>query len=490
MNVVFILLDDTAYDAFAKMPYLASSPDSRWTRFTKCYFNNPYCGPSRCSIYTGRTCSSHGGIDHGSPTVSTMRTFYNTYGDTMLPLLLKERGYRTFHGGKWLNQAPWDKGDTWIPDGYDAYLPQLDDAALGGTHNTGTFIHSPAFVNYALNVNGTVDNVGTTDPWTTTGADDSGRSGEFGSVPRYFTDRLNVQARNFIDDHAGKQMFLWLSERATHGSRLEGGGTGIQAAARHLSPFAVDAPDIASRPGFNPADTAPGWATKPAWVRAKPRLTATEITEEETDQTDQWRSVHSVDETLRDLFTRTKAKSVFDNTVWIITSDNGWLRGEHRLRKKNVCYEPSVRTELWIRHPSAPLANRTSTALIQNIDIFPTICEITGAKAKRAINGQSFLPLVLGTAADSTWRSTAFIESYDVDGRGTPSFKGVITATHKYVELEAFNDGVTTHPAEAELYDLAADPNEVTNVVNDGSYASVKATLQASLDRLKTAAAA
>lgn len=381
-------------------------------------------------------------------------------------------------------EYPFDRGDSYRPPGWSAWFPQLDDQSLGGTHNTSPYIHVPSFVNYALNENETVSNYGTGDPWTTTGADDSGRQI---TTPKYFTDKASVLARQFLQDNAAYPMFLWLSMRATHGSVLPGGGIGIQPANRHLAApggglpsFPIDPATASSRPSFNEADM----SDKPAWMQGKPLQDANV---QDSNQQDQWRCVQAVDEFLRDVTTKLKALAIFDNTVIIVTSDNGWLRGEHRLTKKNVCYEPSIRTELWIRHPAAPLANRTSSALLQNIDICPTVCEITGARNTKPFNGQSFLRNVLN-GDDTGWRDTAFIESYDVDNRGAPAFKGVVTATHKYIELEAFNDGTTTHPAETELYDLAVDPDELMNQAANPALDTIKADLAARLIQLKAAA--
>lgn len=474
-NIVFVILDDAHYDVFPKMPFLWSMPDGRWTRFPFCYFNNPYCGPSRGSIKTGRTCSSTGMIDHGTPTSSSLRTFINNYERDIYAAWVRAVGYRNLHIGKWLNQAPWDKGDLWAHPSYDAWFPQLDDAALGTGHEN----HTPSYVNYAVNENrGRVGVCATSDSWTSTGADATGRV--ITTLTDYFTDKLSSIAQQFIEDNASAPFFAWLSHRATHGSMLEGGGTGIQPAARHLSPFPVDASDIASRPGFNEADV----SDKPAWVRDKPLLSAADITAEQSNQVDQWRCVHAVDESLRDLFAKAKAKGVFDNTIWIFMSDNGWLRGEHRLRKKNVCYEGSIRTELWIRHPEAPIGNQTINALIQNIDLTPFFCTATSAKPSRPMNGMDFTRLVTGAQDPATWRKTAYIESVDVDARGTPGFKGVVTATHKYVELDAFGG----YPAETELYDLVADSGEEVNQTNNASFATIKADLAARLAVLKKAA--
>ncbi len=483
MNVLLGLLDDTHCDAFAQMPYLWSMPDGHWTRFSKATFSNPYCGPSRVAINTGRTSKSSGVINHGiSPTpTNTCQTWDTNNAENVLPVRLRAVGWRTGLTGKWSNGYPWAKGDTYVPPGFDGggWFAQLDDFDLGTTpHNGPTFLHTPAFVNYALCENGVLQNYGTGDPFTTTGSDASGR---VSLIPKYFTDKASVITQGFMD---GPQPWYFnLNERATHGT--------IMVANRHLAAptgglasFSIAAATVHNRPSFNQAAGA-DWNTMPAWVRAKAVADQTAIDAWKTNQQDQWRCVQSVDESLRDIVTKLKALGQFDNTVIIFMSDNGWLRGEHRLEKKNVCYEGSVRTEIWIRHPDAPLTNRTSTALVQNIDVGATIMDIAKVRPPRPMNGQSFLRNVLD-GSDAGWRDTAFIESYEVDDRQAPAFQGVVTSDFKYVELEAFG----AHAAENELYDLTTHPDETRNVVADGAYASALADMQRRLAVLKRAAAA
>ncbi len=473
MNVLVIVLDDTHYDAFAQMPYLSSFPDGRWTVFNKATHSNPYCGPSRIAMNTGRTSASTGTINHGIGEPSTIETWEALNARHLMPVWLRGVGYRTGHTGKYINGYPWNHGDSYIPPGQDSgsWHAQIDDGAPNRTCD---------YINYTLCENGATQLYAAGDPWTTTGADASGRTI---TTPKYFSDKANLLARTHVG--SGSQPWYYnLSERASHGV--------IIVANRHsaaptggLPAFSVASPTVHTRPSFNQAAGA-DWNTMPAWVRAKPLLNTTEINDAKTDQTDQWRAVQSVDEGLRDIVTVLKATSQFDNTVICLLSDNGWARGEHRLQKKNVVYEPSIRTNIWMRHPSAPLANRTSSALVQNTDLGVTICEIAGARPTQAVNGQSFLRLVL-SGTDTGWRQSVYVDSYEVDGRGTPGFTAVVTADgFKYVELDSFS----TFAAEKELYDLNTHPDETRNVINDVAYVGVKADLAQRLNVLRTAAAA
>lgn len=493
MNVILKILDDSHIDIFQKMPFLWSMVDNHWTRFARATYNNPYCGPSRGSMNTGRTCSSTGIINHGIGEPSTIKSWDLTNASHMLPTWLRDVGYRNGHVGKWLNGYPWSKGDLYIPPGNDGlgWSAHLDDQDEGGIHNTAPYIHTPALINYALveTSSGTpvVNNYATGDPWTTTGTNATGR---VLTTPKYFTDKASVLAREFMTNYfLSRKAYYNFSHRATHGVIIPANRHSA-APSGGLSSFPMAPADVHLRPSFNQAD-GPDWNTMPAWIKARPMYNSTEIADFKADQVLSWRAAQAVDESIYDMFQHMKAQGTFDDTVFIFMSDNGWERGEHRLSKKNNEFAGSINNEIWIRHPNAPLENRVSTALVQNVDIAPTICEIAGARPTRPfVGGQSFLKNVL-SGSDVGWRDTAFIESYENDLRGYPGFKAVVTNDFKYVETDAFVQG--GFPAENALYDIRNNspyPDETRNVINDIEYTSVVSDMAQRLAILKKSALA
>jgi arylsulfatase A-like enzyme len=80
-----------------------------------------------------------------------------------------------------------------------------------------------------------------------------------------------------------------------------------------------------------------------------------------------------------------------DNTIIVFAGDNGLALGQHGLLGKQSVYEHSVRVPLLISGPGIP-RGRTSGAFAYLLDIFPTLCELTGVPAPSTIEGQSLAP--------------------------------------------------------------------------------------------------
>jgi arylsulfatase A-like enzyme len=171
------------------------------------------------------------------------------------------------------------------------------------------------------------------------------------------------------------------------------------------------------------------------------------------------------------------------NTYIVFTSDNGIYLGEHRLMDKGAAYNASPRIPLLVRGPGVP-QGATRSQMVLNNDLAPTFADLGGVQVPSFVDGRSLKPL-LTTSSPASWRTAFLIEhrrsveehSYV---RAVPNYDAVRTAQYNYVEYET---------GEKELYDLNADPYELTNI-----YASASPTLlndlKARLDALKSCAGA
>jgi N-acetylglucosamine-6-sulfatase len=209
-----------------------------------------------------------------------------------------------------------------------------------------------------------------------------------------------------------------------------------------------------------------------------------------------------VDDGVKAIVDALQARGELANTLLVFTDDNGFFHGQHRVPSgKVLLYEPSIRVPLLMRGPGVP-KNRHLTQMTANIDLAPTIVAAAKAKAERVLDGKSLLPLL---ARPSTqWGRDLLIE------RGPTGAKRAGTAVGEIGNGDDGNQGKTAAPGdqrfvgihtprfmyaeygngERELYDLAKDPDELTNLAGNAGYASIQSELAARLAKLRTCAGA
>jgi arylsulfatase A-like enzyme len=142
---------------------------------------------------------------------------------------------------------------------------------------------------------------------------------------------------------------------------------------------------------------------------------------------------------------------VLDNTVLVFLSDNGFEWGDHRLTFKGYPYERSIAVPLIIAGPG--VHHGVNRGLASNLDIAPTIADLTGVVPPGPFDGTSLVPALTGTGPVPT--KSVLLEHLSM--RLAPSYCGLRTRRWKYV---AYRGGAD------ELYDLRRDPSELRNLVD------------------------
>ena len=187
-------------------------------------------------------------------------------------------------------------------------------------------------------------------------------------------------------------------------------------------------------------------------------------------------SLQAVDRGVKRVVGAVSRAGELDRTVFVVTSDNGFLKGEHRLAGKGIPYEEGIGVPLAIRVPPAyldtPNPSPRVDELVTNIDLAPTILDLAESKPCanrdlcRRLDGRSLLPLIAGRSNDWPGDRTILIEG---GGKGEPrcDYRGVRTTDEVLLErTEAAADGKGCVAAsEPELYDLRADPFQLENLV-------------------------
>ena len=188
------------------------------------------------------------------------------------------------------------------------------------------------------------------------------------------------------------------------------------------------------------------------------------------------RTLKGADENIGRLLTTLDEEGLTQDTVVICTSDNGYFLGEHALSDKRLAYEESIRIPVVVRYPRLVSPRRLSDLMILNIDVAPTILELAGVSIPSGMQGRSLRPLL--AAQSTTWRTSFLYEYWQESTYLGPTMVGVRTATAKLVRYPG-------HDEWTQVFNLRADPYERYNQATNPQYATLKASLDAALSRLK-----
>jgi iduronate 2-sulfatase len=81
-----------------------------------------------------------------------------------------------------------------------------------------------------------------------------------------------------------------------------------------------------------------------------------------------------------------------DNTIVVLWGDHGWHLGEHAIWGKHALFEESLRSPLIVSHSKLTRGGESTDAVVETLDIFPTLVELTELKTPDFINGVSLVP--------------------------------------------------------------------------------------------------
>ena len=153
------------------------------------------------------------------------------------------------------------------------------------------------------------------------------------------------------------------------------------------------------------------------------------------------------------------ASPLKDNTVIVLWGDHGWHLGDHGMWSKHTNYEQATRIPLLVK-AARQTKGGASGAMVETVDIYPTLCELAGLKTPEKLDGISFAPLVTGKNAQGERDHVTHVFP-----RGNRLGRAIRTPTHRFVEWKTI--GAPADTAEVELYDYAADPLERKNLARE-----------------------
>jgi arylsulfatase A-like enzyme len=95
-----------------------------------------------------------------------------------------------------------------------------------------------------------------------------------------------------------------------------------------------------------------------------------------------------------------------DNTIIMVWGDHGWHLGEHGIWGKATNYEIATRVPLIVSAPGMKARGKSSDALVELLDMYPTLCELAGLSVPHHVEGKSFAPLLHDPNLE--WKKVAF----------------------------------------------------------------------------------
>jgi arylsulfatase A-like enzyme len=424
-NVLVLYADDWRFDTLGcaghpivKTPHIDALA-KKGVRFTQNYVTTSICGVSRASLYTGQWMSRHGNLGFDA---------FKTPWETTYPGVLRKNGFWVGHIGKWHNGAfPQEKYDF--------------GRAYSGKH------------------------------WIT----------EADGSQIHVTKKNEKDALDFFSTRPKDQPFcLTLAFFATHAEDSNPKQFLPQPGSMELyKDVSIPVPSNA---------TEESWKRLPAFFneqnegrnRWKWRFDTPEKYQEMMKN--YYRLATEVDAACGRVIEELKRQDLYENTLVIFTTDNGYFHAEHGLADKWYPHQESIRVPLIIGDPRMPAEKRgrTEENFTLNVDIAPTILSCVGIEIPDSMQGRDIAPLYLSEEKPE-WRREFFYEHSTINNPTfIPASEALVRKDYKYFYWPE-------HKLE-QLFDLNADPQEEHDLLKDPAQAERLVEMRKRFNELKAQA--
>ncbi|HNA98680.1 MAG TPA: sulfatase [Marmoricola sp.] len=465
-NILVIEADDMRVDELRWMPRTRQLLLERGLDFKNSFAPYPLCCPSRTSFLTGKYTHNHHVYSHEDP--YGFRVFDDS---TTIATALQGSGYRTALVGKYLNgygeqrlRGNHRSSLKYVPPGWtdwygsSDHLWQPGDRFRGGTYD---------YFNLVQNINGRI----------------------VGFPGQYTTDVTGQQTRELIGKYSkqAQPWFVWWTPVAPHhgdpiepddpGSvrRDDGGYTHFVTPAR---PHRLQGRfDRAITHGLGLPPNRPAEADvsdKPRYLHVPPANEA-EKTAIRTVSRQRAEALSVLDQQIGRTVSGLRRQGFLGSTVIIFTSDNGYYLGEHRKRQgKITLHEPALRVPLIITGPGITQGDRYDP--VSTVDLAPTIATYAAATLP-GVDGMPLQDLI--NNGDTGWNRAIVTETLIPEDRYTSTHHGLGRQPLNTQGIRLGQWKLTRYSVrhEKELYDLQADPLELTSQHRNPAYKKVLSEL-------------
>lgn len=211
------------------------------------------------------------------------------------------------------------------------------------------------------------------------------------------------------------------------------------------------------------------------WWRKDRGIDGVTAEQADTARTAYWGLVHRMDEMIGRVLGALEKAGLLDNTLIVYASDHGDHVGERGLWWKHTFFDESVKVPLIMRLPGVLPAGETRDHVVNLVDLSQTMLEAMGAPPLPHANGSSFWDVAQDASAD--WQNETFSE-YCTDP--VPQWTGGRAVQQRMIRVEEWKLCLYDN-APPQLFDLASDPLETTNLADVPAH---RATRDALMQRL------
>jgi len=430
-NILVFFTDDQRFDTIRALgnqqihtPHIDALV-ARGTSFTHAHIpggtSGAVCMPSRGMLHSGRTLFH---LDREGQEIPREHT---TLGECF-----RAAGYDTFGTGKWHSGTDayarsFSTGDEIFFGGMEDHwnVPACHFDPTGNYANRRAHVSNPGFANRVGYWNADHIHVGT-----------------------HSTDLFTDTSIKFIESRETDQpFFLYLSLMAPHDPR--------SMPEKYREMYDPDAIDLPTNFQEEHAIDTGALKIRDEMLAGFPR-NPEEIRRHIAEY---YAMITHLDDALGRLTAALQASGELENTIIVFAGDNGLALGQHGLMGKQNLYDHSVRVPLILAGPGIPVGQERE-ALVYLLDIFPTLCDLTGQTVPASVEGQSFASCL----HDGNIRTRDDLYLAYVD-----SIRGVSDGKHKLIEYAC---------GETQLFDLVNDPAEIHSLAEDPSSNELLASLR------------
>lgn len=486
-NFVFILTDDQSYgymgctgNPIVKTPYLDALA-KEGVLFANAHITSAICTPSRASILTSQFERKHG-INFNSGTSMAEEAWEQTY-----PMVMRQKGYYTGWIGK--NHVPVGEG------GYDSGIMESSfDYWYAGHGHLGFYPKERHEIFDGAKSETQVEVVGE-------------------GVYNFLSNEEKLEgALRFVEKRPANQPFMlsvcFNLPHSAGTSTMEMRETDDTMYKSLYRDMEMPLPNhyVAKKDIETPK-------LPPTIHKAEDRQTSYAFVDTPTETKERYvrqlQAMTGIDRLIGRLRKTLKEQNLDQNTIIVFTSDHGLFMGQFGLGGKALCYEVTTHVPLIIYNPTSKKSARgkKSDALVQSIDIAPTLLSMAGISTPTSYQGRDLTNILSGTEASV--RSYLYTENLWSTHFGNPRCESVQNKEWKYIryyknenlsarkiiktakEMDITPAGMLykVHDSDIaiyrdyvegplqgeatvyeELFNLRTDPDETTNLANDALY--------------------